>query len=94
MWALFKTAKRCSELEDDVRQLKSELKSLQLEWESVYDSLRRLAGKIARRQQHDAQAAAEAAGAQPELDGINAASNPDQMSARIRASRHGLRGAS
>jgi len=95
LFDFFRLRRRCGELEDRVSRLESGQKAMELEWESVYDTLRRLAGKIARRQQADRAdansaenaftAATGAAGVDPQLQLLN----PDPRSALIRASRRG-----
>lgn len=96
MFRFLRLTKRCSDLEDRVQRLESGQKAMELEWESVYDSLRRLAGKIARRAQHDAAAAATAESDSTPRPGAPGADhqgvlNLDPMSARIRAARHSTR---
>ncbi len=83
-----KTAWR--DLGDRVQALESGQKALELEWESTYDSLRRLASKIARRSQRDAEIAESASTPQPGVAGADPAApglQIDPMSARIRAAR-------
>lgn len=94
MFKFLRVWTRLSDLTDRVQQLESGQKAMELEWESVYDSLRRLAGKIARRSARDAETGA-ADSSSTELTGA-AGADPqglqlDPMSARIRASRRSAR---
>lgn len=92
LFRFLKLATRCRDLEDRVQTLESGQKALELEWESTYDSLRRLAGKISRRAQRDAEIAENGSTPQPGVAGADQADlglQIDPMSARIRASRRG-----
>jgi len=97
LFDFFRLRTRCQHIEDRVQSLESGQKALELEWESVYDSLRRMSAKIQRRSQADRDGASTveststptpgAHGADLQLPGL------DERSARIRASRHGHRSA-
>lgn len=95
LFDFFRLKRRCGDLEDRVQSLESGQKALELEWESVYDTLRRLAGKISRRAQADRDGASIAESASTPTTGAHGADlqlpGLDERSARIRASRHGNR---
>lgn len=46
---LFARARRVSELEEELRKVKLDLRDVKLEWENTYDKLRHLMGRIAKR---------------------------------------------
>ena len=82
---------RIEDLEDRTRALESSHKALEVEWESLYDNVRRALAKMAKRAQRidqDDAATSAANGSEttgPAPTGVHQLS--DQMSARIRASR-------
>jgi hypothetical protein len=72
-----------------VQSLESGQKALEVEWENMYDSLRRMMGKISRRAARDVETAESTFSPPTGAPGVGEAGLPhiDPMSARIRASR-------
>lgn len=93
--AMFKTWKlqtRVAELEDRIRRLEAGQKAIEVEWESVFDNVRRAMAKISKRaareeEQTSAAGSVESASEQTQHAAMAAGLTLDPMSARIRASR-------
>lgn len=90
MFRTWKLSRRVADLEDEVRRLQSAQKAIEVEWESVYDNVRRAMAKIskrAERQSQDDAGSAESGSEPTTAAGSVAGLTLDPMSARIRASR-------
>lgn len=90
MFKLWKLSTRVADLEDEVRRLQTAQKAIEVEWESVYDNVRRAMAKISKRAERahaedagSAESSSEPMTAAPMAAGLTL----DPMSARIRASR-------
>jgi phage shock protein A len=92
MFTTWKLKTRVAELEDKIRQLETSQKMLEVEWESVYDNVRRAMAKISKRAEREQQSEPAAGSAENPSEMTNPAATVagltlDPMSARIRASR-------
>ena len=85
----FRLATRLTDVEDRLAALERDTKGLEVEWESVYDNVRRALAKISKRNERAAQVA-ESPDVPDHADGGGAAGELD-LSERIRASRRGVR---
>jgi uncharacterized coiled-coil protein SlyX len=88
IFSIFRHETRLRDLEDRSAEQEREIKQLELEWSSVYDNVRRLFAKIAKRDQRATEPHEDGAGAtnaQGELV------DEDLMNRRIRESRRGMR---
>jgi len=80
LFRFFRLTTRVRDLEDEVRELRSGFKQIEIEWADTFDKVRSVLGKIAKRQQRiDAEQPSEPT--QPELVGS------DPVSQQIRALR-------
>jgi uncharacterized coiled-coil protein SlyX len=87
-FSIFRHETRLRDLEDRSAEQEREIKQLELEWSSVYDNVRRLFAKIAKRDQRATGPQEDGAGAT--IEGGQAGSE-DDMNRRIRESRRGNR---
>lgn len=85
IFSIFRHETRLRAVEDKTDELEREVKQLELEWSSVYDNVRRLFAKIAKRDQRASETHEDGAG--PTIE----AGSEDDMNRRIRESRRGVR---
>lgn len=82
MFGWFRQARRLSELEERLEKAERGLASAQLDWDELYEKMRRLMGRVTKRA-----AVVEEAEAEETMPQDNA----DRISAQIRARRRGIR---